>query len=452
MALLYSEQRFYGRQFIWSLGTVCFSLPALLGALGLVSFWGRSGWVNLFLKKEFGIEFDFYGWAAILLAHVFFNFPLAMKVIGNALLSQSREEEKAALSLGARRIYCFYRITLPKIFPAIQRAFVLSFLYCAGSFILVLMLGGGPKFSTLEVAIYRATRLDFDLAVAARLATIQIGVCLLTYALFLRETPRLAALSENTLPLYFPRSKSIRTLLLAFCAVGFFFLVGGPLLTLFASGVSHLAELDVPLLLMSLKNSFILALITTVFSLFLALSLCYGSRHAKSKGLANIFHFAAGAPLSISTILITLALTYTYTSLLQILRGSMVAVSLIQSLIFLPIVYSTLRDGWNNVEDPLLRAASSLGSNAFQTFVYVELPLLKSSVVVAALFAASLSLGEVGTLLMLNANELVTLPLWIFRLMGQHHFEGAFAAGVILLSFVLLLEGLVGLWIRLQKK
>ena len=53
---------------------------------------------------------------------------------------------------------------------------------CVTSFTVVLTLGGGPRASTLEVSIYQALRFDFDPALAARLALLQIALCALLLA------------------------------------------------------------------------------------------------------------------------------------------------------------------------------------------------------------------------------------------------------------------------------
>src|SRR5690606_2773429 len=41
----------------------------------------------------------------------------------------------------------------------------------------VLTLGGGPRATTVELAIYQALRFDFDLGRAAMLALVQFGLC-----------------------------------------------------------------------------------------------------------------------------------------------------------------------------------------------------------------------------------------------------------------------------------
>ena len=52
---------------------------------------------------------------------------------------------------------------------------MLVFLLCMTSFAVALTLGGGPRATTLELAIYQAVRFDFDLGRAAWLALIQFA-------------------------------------------------------------------------------------------------------------------------------------------------------------------------------------------------------------------------------------------------------------------------------------
>jgi thiamine transport system permease protein len=51
------------------------------------------------------------------------------------------------------------------------------FMLCFTSFPVVLLLGGGPAATTMEVAIFQSVRFDFDLERAAVLALLQIGIC-----------------------------------------------------------------------------------------------------------------------------------------------------------------------------------------------------------------------------------------------------------------------------------
>ena len=131
-ALLYSETDFLGRNIIWRLSLLCFSLPTILTVLAFFGFWQ---WAPGFL-----------GWPAILLVHTFCNYPVVLRLVGSALTNLDRSEERVALSLGQNRGAVFFGLTLPKLMPAIRSGFFLVFLYCANSFLIVMMLGGSPRF------------------------------------------------------------------------------------------------------------------------------------------------------------------------------------------------------------------------------------------------------------------------------------------------------------------
>ena len=80
-------------------------------------------------------------------------------------------------SSGSRPRDVFRRIEAPMLREVLPGAFVLVFLLCMTSFAVALTLGGGPRATTLELAIYQAVRFDFDLGRAAWLALIQFALC-----------------------------------------------------------------------------------------------------------------------------------------------------------------------------------------------------------------------------------------------------------------------------------
>ncbi|MBN0459438.1 hypothetical protein JTM49_35535, partial [Pseudomonas aeruginosa] len=88
------------------------------------------------------------------------------------------EQRQIAAQLGMRG-YAFFRLVewpwLRRHIPAVA---ALIFMLCFASFATVLSLGGGPKATTIELAIYQALSFDYDPARAAMLALIQMLCCL----------------------------------------------------------------------------------------------------------------------------------------------------------------------------------------------------------------------------------------------------------------------------------
>jgi thiamine transport system permease protein len=171
---------FAGRRWLINLFAVPLGLPPLVAALGLIEIWGRNGIANRGLSV-LGIEtpFSIYGLSGILIAHVFFNMPLAVRLILPALERLPGEYWKTAANLGMNGLPCSAcRMARDAPFSrGCGRHLV--FMLCATSFTLVLVLGGGPAATTLEVAIYQALRFDFNPGRAVLLSFIQVGLTLM---------------------------------------------------------------------------------------------------------------------------------------------------------------------------------------------------------------------------------------------------------------------------------
>ena len=133
-------------------------LPTVVVAAGFNAFLGPHGWVNLGLMDFFhfqGPPISFVGTlGAILLAHVFYNTTIVVRLVGNALSHLDPKQEQAARTLGADSWHVFWRVTLPLLRPSILAATLLVFIFDFTSFGVILLLGG-PRFSTLEVEIYK---------------------------------------------------------------------------------------------------------------------------------------------------------------------------------------------------------------------------------------------------------------------------------------------------------
>ncbi len=171
------RQDFPGRIWIVRLMAVPMGLPVIVGAFGIITIWGRQGVLNTALVFA-GAEqpFSIYGLSGILIAHVFFNLPLAVRLMLAGLERIPGEYWRMAASLGMGPVSVFRFIEWPAVSRLVPGIAGLVFMLCATSFTLVLLLGGGPAATTLEVAIYQALRFDFDPQRAIALSVLQIAI------------------------------------------------------------------------------------------------------------------------------------------------------------------------------------------------------------------------------------------------------------------------------------
>ncbi|MFC6491004.1 ABC transporter permease subunit, partial [Nitratireductor sp. GCM10026969] len=167
--------RFPGRAFILQLFAVPLALPAIVAALGVLALYGRAGYFAPFFSALSGEGWPgIYGLSGILVAHVFFNLPLSARLFLGALEAVPADQWRLAAQLGMGPLAAFRFVEWPALRAALPGVAGLVFMLCATSFTIVLTLGGGPRATTLEVAIYQALRFDFDPARAIALTLVQI--------------------------------------------------------------------------------------------------------------------------------------------------------------------------------------------------------------------------------------------------------------------------------------
>ncbi|MFN3525756.1 MAG: thiamine/thiamine pyrophosphate ABC transporter permease ThiP, partial [Paracoccus sp. (in: a-proteobacteria)] len=173
-----ARRRFRGRGLLVTLLGAPFILPVIVAIMGLIAVFGRNGFLNQGLGAMGLPEFSVYGWQGVILAHVFFNLPLSVRLLLQGWQAIPSERFRLAASLNfapgdiARHLERpMLRATLPGVWLAV-------FLVCLTSFTVALALGGGPRATTVELAIYQAFRFDFDLGRAATLGLLQIALCI----------------------------------------------------------------------------------------------------------------------------------------------------------------------------------------------------------------------------------------------------------------------------------
>jgi len=188
-AYVFARFNFPGKNLLQALTTVPFVLPTVVTAAAFRALLGNNGLVNSWLMAMFDlatppIRLD-QTVPFFLLAHVFYNYALVLRIVGGYWAGLDRSLAAAARMLGASPWQTFRRITLPLLAPAIGSSALLVFIFCFTSFGVVLILGG-PGHGTIEVEIYRQSVQLFNLPMAALLSLIQIGINFLLMYLYAR--------------------------------------------------------------------------------------------------------------------------------------------------------------------------------------------------------------------------------------------------------------------------
>lgn len=427
-----ARHSFRGRGLAEALSLVPFVLPTIVVAAGFVALLPGG--------SERGI-------AAILVAHVFFNVAVVVRVVGVAWAPLDPRLWDAARSLGAGPVARLRTVTLPLLRPALAAAGSIVFLFCFTSFGVILVLGA-PRLATLEVEIYnRAVRL-FDLRTAATLALLQLVAVAVAAVVAGRLERRLGGPRRQRGRPPSPTGKT-RLAVGAVVVASLALLALPPLAVLRQAltvgdgvGLDHFATLtrQTPALLVAPWHAVVNSLAYAAIATVLALALGIPAAIAVARG-AGAVGVLVMLPLGASAAMLGFGFLLAYDEPPLDLRGSRAIVPLAQTLVALPFVVRALVPPLRMLDVRLREAAATLGASPAVVRRTIDLPLVGRALAAAAGLAFAVSLGEFGATVFLARADAPTLPVAMFRFLGRPGAEnvGAAAAlGVVLVALVVL--------------
>ncbi|RWX54029.1 thiamine/thiamine pyrophosphate ABC transporter permease ThiP [Photobacterium chitinilyticum] len=435
-----SRRQFPGRGLLLRLFAMTLVLPVLVAVFGLLAIYGRSGllaeWLN---ANGQSLPFSIYGLNGILLAHVFFNYPLATRLLLQSLEGIPFEQHQLATHLGIKGWSKFRFIAWPRLRQQLPHVIGLIFMLCFTSFAVIMSLGGGPKATTIELAIYQALRYDFDLAGGAILALWQMLICSSLVLFTQRFAKPLSTLSGSTSRQPPSQFDSWQTKAWDGIWIGFaLLLVLPPLLAVVGAGINRqlpslLAE---PALWQAILNSLKIASLSCLTALVSGVAILVTSRQwrLQKKNLP-----ADGIELLGTIILITPGLVLS-TGIFLLLRQYIDAFAAafwvivgVNALMALPYVIKTLSQPMLHVAQQYNPLCQSLGMDGLSRFRLVEWRALRNPIAQALAMGFVLSLGDLGAIALFGSQGFQTLPLYLFQLLGSYQMDAAAVAALLLL-------------------
>jgi thiamine transport system permease protein len=451
IAFLFARYDFHGKAFLRTLTAIPFMLPTVVVAAGFIALLGPRGWVNIALMYLFGMEtppIPFSGTlGAILLAHIFYNTTIVIRIVSNALSRLDPSLEQAARTLGANPMRVFWRVTFALLRPSILASALLVFIFDFTSFGVILLLGG-PRFSTLEVEIYKQAMYFFNMPMAALLSLIQL-LCTLAFSVLYSRLITRSVVSVNprmNVPLH-PHSSTQHLFVTILCILLIIFyalplaslplrsitrleadqgqrgqvnygLTGDYYRELFVNSrdsIFYVPPFD------ALGNSLGYAALTVILSL--ALGFPAAAALARPGRLERLLDPFLMLPLGASAVTLGLGFIITFNKPIFAsqfrLLSSPLLVPIAHSIIALPFVIRSLQPALASIPDRLRQAAAVLGASPRRVWFTVDWPIVARATLSAAVFAFTISLGEFGASSLVVRPEYPTLPIAIARFLSQ---------------------------------
>ncbi len=434
------RRQFFGRSVILRLFSLSLVVPVIVAIFGIVAVHGRNGWVN-FALEELGFSggYYLYGLNGILIAHVFFNMPLAARIILHALEAQPPETWRLVSQLGMSPRDIFRLIEWPLMRQILPGIATLIFLLCFTSFAVVLTLGGGPRATTVEVAIYQALRFDFDIARAVALALIQITLCAAVAALLLRlGRPADTAPTENR-PYERPDAARAATRLTDALAIAVALLIVAlPLLAVVASGLNAkvFTVLGDPVLWRAVGQTLTIALFVGLTALLLGGGLVASStalqcRFGRRRGAAAM-QLAGSLILVVPPFVLAAGLFVLLRAWADVFSLGIYLVILVNACMALPFVVRILSGPALRLCAESERLCQSLDIRGWNRFRLIDWPRLRRPMGLAAAISATLSAGDLGVIALFGSQELRTLPLLLYQRLGSYRLDEAAVIAMVL--------------------
>jgi len=444
-AYVLGRYSFPGRSVVWAVVTVPFVLPTVVVALAFLAVLPEG------LQR---------GWAAILIAHVFFNVAVVVRVVGTFWARLDPRVNEAAATLGAGPFRRAREVTLPLLAPALSAAAAIVFLFSFTSFGIVLILGG-PSYSTLETEIYNQAVRIFDLRAAAVLSLVQLACVALAVVTTTRLERRLAVrgqLRAEQDVVGRPRTLGEKAVVAASLG-GLALFLGIPLAALversLAVGGGHsfeayraLTQPTASLLATpweAVINSLLYATAATAIAVTvggLAAFAIAGSHTRRTRALDGLLML----PLGASAVMLGFGFVIAFDRTPIDFRSAPWIVPVVQALVAIPFVVRIVVPTLRAVDQRQREAAALLGATPARVWREVDLPIALRALTVAAGFAFAISLGEFGATVFLARPDRPTLPVAIYRFLGrpgQLNAAEAYALAVILMALTALAVFLV---------
>ncbi|MBW2558978.1 MAG: iron ABC transporter permease [Deltaproteobacteria bacterium] len=429
-AFVLSRYAFRGKRIIKTLASIPFVLPAVVVAAAFQACFGTRGFF-------FGVQIN-SPIALILLAHVFYNFSVMLRIISGFWSSLQGRIREAAMVLGASPWQVFLTITLPLLKPAIFAACSLVFIFCFSSFGIILILGG-PTVSTIEAEIYRQAAHLFNLPLASFLSILQIGFTFALMWLYTSFTRRAVRFSPEGEQVNLKHPVCLwEKILIAGVVLFILLLCVVPLLALVTASLTHGGEWTVSFYTALFENTsdsifyippfhaikFSLLFAGTALLIALATGVCAAlfirfSDQKFSNRWTSLFDPIFMLPLSTSAVTLGFGIIITLDKPPLNLRTSIFLIPIAHALVGFPFVVRAILPALRSIPDHLADAASLLGASPLKIFRFIDLPLIAKSLVAGSVFAFTISLGEFGATIFTARPETPTIPVAIYRFLGQ---------------------------------
>lgn len=442
LAFFCANRRFACRKILLSLSSIPLTVPAIIIAISYILFFGNNGLLTKIVNKIIGFRVNsfLYSMFGIVIAQGFYNFPVAMRLITESWQKVPQNEKDCATLLGATPWFIFKTITLPHILPSVLCSFLLIFLFCFFSFVIILLFGGVGS-STIEVEIYKCVSYLFDEKMGAKLCALEFifGILILNIYSYFKTKTEIEANNKTEPDIKKIRDKREKTFfILLIILITFFLLL--PITSIFLYSFYSIQYEYSSIHSLTLKawhnvilsssfykaffNTFYVAVFTVLVSNFATLFFSYIRFFYIHSSYLDILTFL---PLATSSIMLGFGWNILHC-------GNITVLILTQSSLLWFFAYSQFQLSMAKIPKNIVEASLLLSKSKKLTFFKVVLPLSYKGLFSGMAFVFAMSASDASLPLVLGIEKFNTLALELFNYAASYRFSESAVLAIILLT------------------
>jgi iron(III) transport system permease protein len=433
--------------------------PPFLGAIAWVFLLGpRAGKINVLIEKvlHFDSPFNIFTTSGIVFVSFLYVYPFVLNATASSLDNMDPSLEHAGRMLGASTWKTNFKITFPLILPAIMGGAILSFLETAAFFGIPSVLGVPVGIYTLSSRIYYFFQTfppKFEQGAATAIPLLLITALLLFAQRRFMGRRRFTVITGKT---EHPQIIDIgrwKYLLLGFCLTVISLSIFIPYSTLLVVSLSRVWGIPLSwenltlenfrfilfgykLARVSIKNSFLLAILAASLGLVLAFISSYSVERTETRA-NRLMSFLIMVPFAIPGIAMATGFLWAYISPPFVLYGTVWILVVAYIARRVPLAFTNCRDGIRQLNPELEESAINLGASWIKTVKEITIPLIKGNLVTSWLFIFILSFRELSTSILLYTPNNEVMAVTIFTLFEEGEFEALSALAIMLLGVIL---------------
>jgi len=443
LAWLTSTCEFPGRRiFEWAL-LLPLAMPGYVLAFIAVGFLDFTGPLQTWLRGAFGSSSWFpsiRSTGGVILVLTFSLYPYVYLLARGAFLTQGRRAQEAARTLGMTPMRALWRVVLPMARPWIVAGTALVAMETLADFGTVAVF----NYDTFTTAIYRAWFGMFSVNAAFELAAVLLVFVFIAFALERRSRANLRFATARDLSRQAVRIelRGVRAVVASLCAalvlgLGFVLPVLQLVVWVFARAASDLDARYFEFILHSVLLAGSAAIIITGASLLVAyLERQYGSTPVRALVRISTMGYAVpGTVLAVGILVPIIGLNNVLQHGLStwlgdaapslLLQGTLATVLLAYFARFLAVGFNPIESGLSRITATIDEAAITLGAAGTALLRRVHVPLLRTSLMTAAILVFVDVMKEMPITLIARPFGWDTLAVRVFEMTSEGEWERA---------------------------